>query len=194
MIARPNSDEVRKYLKQWAEEGYEREDAALRLLFDTFPKNDNIDEVLLKVSTLDRLFTTHVSSRNVIEMAKQIVGINDLDQRLDEPDHNVVEAIADRKATGKRQYSFATKYCAFHRPKLYPMYDSYVVNVLSTLLKQGETFDDLVLARGDIWNNDYDVFRRSFFKFQRHYKLDEFSVREIDKYLWLVGKEQPAST
>lgn len=55
-------------------------------------------------------------------------------------DPDLIEKIANVEIGGKRRrnYSFATKYCNFHRPNVYPIYDSLVVGVLNTLLRQGE--------------------------------------------------------
>lgn len=70
-----------------------------------------------------------------------------------------IEEIATVEIRGKarRNYSYATKCCAFHRPDLYPIYDSLVVQVLNTL-------------------------------------LNALSVRDIDKYLWLLAKEAMSGT
>jgi hypothetical protein len=62
---------------------------------------------------------------------------------------DLIERIANVEISGKRRrnYSFATKYCNFRRPDVYPIYDSLVAGVLNVLLRQGETFDSF--ARGE---------------------------------------------
>ena len=90
----------------------------------------------------------------------------------------------------RSNYSFATKYCSFHRLDLYPFYDSLVAQVLNTLLRQGETFDSFI--PGERWRTNYAIWQRSITKLSIHYGLETYSVRNIDKYLWLVAKERQA--
>ncbi|OBB45434.1 hypothetical protein [Mycobacterium sp. 852002-51961_SCH5331710] len=94
----------------------------------------------------------------IVQVATHIVEL-DVDTRLsgDNMDANLVEEIARVTIRDKvrRNYSFATKYCAFHRPGLYPIYDSLVHDILNTLLKQGETFDSFV--PGEQWRTNYAI-------------------------------------
>jgi len=36
---------------------------------------------------------------------------------------------------------------------------------------------------------DYRKFKGILLDFQRYYKLERFNLKEIDRYLWLLGKE-----
>ena len=36
---------------------------------------------------------------------------------------------------------------------------------------------------------DYTKFRNVLLEFRKYYDLEEYSLRDIDKYLWLCGKE-----
>ena len=36
---------------------------------------------------------------------------------------------------------------------------------------------------------DYARFKNILIKFRRQYSLDKFNLKEIDKYLWLLGKK-----
>jgi len=65
-----------------------------------------------------------------------------------------------------------------------------VVGVLNALLKQGETFD--TFTRGEHWATDYAIWHRSITRFRARYGLEEFSIREVDKYLWMLAKEREA--
>jgi hypothetical protein len=193
VIDTPDPDEVRTYLHRWQEQGNESTDAALRKLFDTMPRNVDAGEVSVKVAALNGLYATSIYG--VVQMARHIVSLN-----IDDPlssgraDPELVERIARLEQKGKvrRNYSFATKYCSFHRPDVYPIYDSLVVEILNGLLKQGEAFDTFRL--GETWNGDYGVYCRSVAAFRRHFGLDEFSIRDIDKYLWMVAKERRAAS
>lgn len=155
------------------------------------PHNNDLGEVAVKLAALNGLYATNILA--VARVAAHITSLG-IDERLAEKsvDANLIEEIAAVAIKGKvrRNYSFATKYCAFHRPDLYPIYDSLVADVLNTLLRQGETFDTFV--PGERWRADYTVWHRSITKFRIHYNLGAFSVRDIDKYLWMVAKERQA--
>lgn len=85
---------------------------------------------------------------------------------------DLIEKIANVDFGGKRRrnYSFATKYCNFHRPDIYPIYDSLIVGVLSALLRQGERFD--TRTPGEHWGTDYAIWHRSISRFRTHYGLE----------------------
>lgn len=192
-IPTPSATEVRKYLSLWHKGNNEKLDSALRTLFATMPHNTDVGEIAVKLAALNGLYATNILA--VVQVATHIANLG-IDARLAEPaiDADLVEEIATVTIKGKvrRNYSFATKYCALHRPDLYPIYDSLVDRVLNTLLRQGETFDSFV--PGERWQTDYAIWYRSITKFRTHYELHEFSVRDIDKYLWTLAKERQALT
>jgi hypothetical protein len=189
-IPRPSTTEVRKYLALWRAGENERFDAALRTLFEAMPHNNDLGEVAVKLAALNGLYATNILA--VARVAAHITSL-DIDERLaaNTVNANLIEIAAVAiKGKVRRNYSFATKYCASHRPDLYPIYDSLVADVLNTLLRQGDTFDTFV--PGERWRTEYTIWHRSVTKFRIHYNLDAFSVRDIDKYLWMVAKERQA--
>ena len=88
--------------------------------------------------------------------------------------------------SGKKRsfYSFATKYCSHHNPIDFPIYDSYVEKILLYFNKI-DKFSSF--KRIDL--KDYRKFKGILLDFQKYYKLERFSLKEIDRYLWLLGKE-----
>jgi hypothetical protein len=192
-IPRPSPTEVQKHLALWHAWNNEKLDAALRTLFEAMPHNTDVGEVAVKLAALNGIYATNIFA--VVQVATHIVKLG-IDARLAEAkvDTDLIEEIATVKIKGKirRNYSFATKYCAFHRQDLYPIYDSLVAGVLNTLLQQGETFDSFV--PGERWRIDYAIWYRSIAKFRIHYGLDAFSIRDIDKYLWMLAKERQAKS
>lgn len=191
-IARPSAGEVKKYLAVWDSGTNGRLDAALATLFRMMPRNTDVGEVGVKLAALNSLYSTNIFA--VVQVARHIVDLG-IDARLAGAtvDPELIEDIARVTIKGKsrRHYSFATKYCSFHRPDLYPIYDSIVSEVLNGLLRQGEIFDEFL--PGEHWRTDYGLWCRSITKFRSFYGLDEFSVRDIDKYLWMVGRERRAA-
>ncbi|GAY13610.1 hypothetical protein [Mycobacterium sp. shizuoka-1] len=200
-VERPSPTEVHKYLSKWRAGDNERLDAALRTLFQTMPHNTDVGEVAVKVAALNGLYGTGIWA--VWDLAKHIATL-DIDAKLAEPtiNANLVAHIAhfEIKRKVRHNYSFATKYCSFHRPDLYPIYDSLVHKMLNTFLQQYEPFDTFV--RGEHWRTDpatcagisrnYAVWCRSTKHFRKHYGLEAFSIRDIDKYLWTLAKERQA--
>lgn len=88
-------------------------------------------------------------------------------------------------AKGTRNfYSFATKYCAWHNPASYHIYDSFVDQMLWGYKKQ-DRFDEF--HRQDLWQ--YVRFKSVILRFRDHYNLSSFSFKDIDKFLWLAGKD-----
>lgn len=188
-IPTPSAAEVQKYLGVWQGRNGEKIATALTTLFREMPNNTDVGQVAVKVAALNGLYATGILA--VVQMATHITEL-DIDARLARAttDAALIEDIARFEIGGKvrRNYSFATKYCSFHRPDLYPIYDTLVAGVLNTFLRQGDAFDTFI--PGEHWNTDYAVWYRSITKFRTHYGLEAFSLREIDKYLWTLAKER----
>ena len=83
--------------------------------------------------------------------------------------------------TGRKFYAFASKYCSWHNPGAYPIWDSNVCRYLSCL-------KDTPFAKPDYWER-YAQFVSLMAHFREHYKLDAFGFKEIDKFLWIQGAE-----
>lgn len=182
---RPNLVEVKRYLEKWQTlENYRlQEDALNKLFVELCPKNDNISDILLKVAALNDFYSTNIFS--VFSVAQRIIEL-DVDKRLDEEDVNLVNEIQKVIISGKEKhfYSFASKYCSHHRPESYPIYDSYVDQVLSYFRNRDKFYK---FKNGDL--KEYSAFKRVLAEFQKFYDLQQFSQKEIDRYLWLFGKE-----
>ena len=182
---RPNLVEVKRYLDKWQTlENYRlQEDALNKLFVELCPKNDNISDILLKVAALNDFYSTNIYS--VFSVAQRIIEL-DIDKRLDEEDVNLVNEIKKVMISGKEKhfYSFASKYCSHHRPESYPIYDSYVDQVLRYFRNRDKFYK---FKNGDL--KEYSAFKRVLAEFQKFYDLQQFSLKEIDRYLWLFGKE-----
>ena len=83
----------------------------------------------------------------------------------------------------KKLYSFATKYCSHHKPDVYPIYDDYINKILRYYrdIDGFSKFTNKMLL-------DYRSFHAILHDFQRFYKLESYTVKEIDQYLWQLGK------
>jgi len=188
-IQRPTKEVVQDYLDKWETlQGYPKQEKALKLLFcDTFSRNNNLSEVLLKCSTLNDFYGTNIF--NIFPLANHIINLN-IDDRLIGGDPHLPNEIAlghgiRSKAGNELQlFSFATKYCSHHNPKDFPIFDSFVEKLL-VHFKKTDNFSDF--SNKEL--RDYTVFKKVILDFQKVYQLEDFNLKEIDKYLWQQGKE-----
>ncbi|AOM83520.1 hypothetical protein [Salisediminibacterium beveridgei] len=181
----PSEDEVEFYLKKWgALEDYKHQESALNRLFnETYCNNSKIDEVLIKVASLNDFYSTNIFS--VYTVAKHVQSLK-IDNDLKCHDKKLVNKIAlvDLGGRGiKNFYSFATKYCSHHFPLNYPIYDSYIDRVF----RYYRYHDKFASFKNDDLKN-YPCFVEIFKKFQSHFKLEKYTLKQMDRYLWLLGK------
>lgn len=186
-VPRPCENQVRHYLDAWdGLENYTLQESALNtLFFETYPKNSDIDHVLIKASSLNDFYSTNIFS--IFPVAKHIVNL-DIDERLVEGDEGLVEEIAAVKmenGTMMKFYSFATKYCSHHQPLEYPIYDSYVDKVL----RHFRNVDGFYSFRNDDLK-DYPTFKNILLEFRDFYGLTDYTLKDIDRYVWQLGKEK----
>lgn len=184
---KPSPEQVAKYQKKWEssqKNEYGPKEIRLTKLFtDRFPKNVRFTTVLFKAKELNELYKTRISDSHIELMAKHIVEL-DIDQRLANQDLTLVNDIADNEKT-KRNYSFAAKYCSFHFPDDYPIYDSLVAEVLCHFYQEDRYSS--YFSKDDL--KDYPTFHAVLMDFMKFYGLEECSLKEIDHYLWQVGKD-----
>ncbi|OPZ94497.1 MAG: hypothetical protein BWY74_00531 [Firmicutes bacterium ADurb.Bin419] len=181
----PSIEQVEFYLAKW--DGFEnyhlQEDALNKIFFELCPMNTDIIDVLLKASTLNDFYSTNIFS--IYPVAKQICAL-DIDARLKVGDVTLVGDIqyVTIGSTDKNFYSFASKYCSHHNPLDYPIYDSYVDEVLR-FFRNRDSFSDFQDA--DL--KDYVKFKGILIDFRAFYSLDKCNLKQIDQYVWLLGKD-----
>lgn len=185
ILPTPSSDQVEAYLEKWNKlEIYHLQEAALnKLFFDLCPENKDLSDVLLKASTLNYFYSTNIFS--IYPVAKHIVSLN-IDKRLLDGDSSLVDIIQHVNVNGKEKnfYSFATKYCSHHNPLDFPIYDSYVDEVLRYFRKK-----DGFTEFADKNLRDYSSFKKTLIDFRLFYHLEAYDLKQIDKYIWQLGKE-----
>ena len=103
-------------------------------------------------------------------------------------------------------YSFATKYCFHHNQNAFRIYDSFVREVLvffnngksdtsnakfnipSKLV--GTNFYGKKLTNKELKDYDtYNTFLQAIDEFAKHYGLENENTRDLDHFLWILGKE-----
>jgi hypothetical protein len=186
-IPRPSSDEVRRYLKKWDTlESYTAQESALNKLFwQVAPKNYFLDDILIKVATLNTFYSTNIKS--VFTVARHIFNLN-IDERLKFGDETLVDEIANVTLSSdkaRNEFSFATKYCSHHNADAYPIYDSFVVRLLCYLR---DVYGFSEFQKDEL--RKFAIFKRVILELRKFYSLETFTLKEIDQYLWQLGKEK----
>lgn len=185
-IPRPNKKIIEEYLIKWdnLEEHYIWQESSLDKLFHKdYKYNTDLNEILIKCSCLNDFYSTNIFL--IYPVAKNIYDLK-IDKRLKDGDPSLVNDIARVTISGKEKvfYSFASKYCSHHNNIEFPIYDYFVDRMLMYFKSKDKfakfTKDDL---------KDYVKFKDILIRFKKFYNIDEYNLRDIDKYLWIAGKE-----
>ena len=185
----PTNSVIQDYLDKFEKnKRYYLADQAIKNLFLAFPKNEEIEDIILKISVINDLYSTNIFA--TFKMAEHIQKL-DIDKFLISEDLSVVNKIAIGHGIhheGKMDinfYSFATKYCNWHNQDVYPIYDRFVHKILKAYQKQSN-FAEFIDS--DLKN--YKTFVDIIKDFKQKYNLTQYNLKEIDKFLWIYGKEK----
>lgn len=190
----PTTKKIEEYVSNFDREPKNNlPDLTIKYLIEKFPANKKIEEIITKVIAINILYSTGIL--NNIKMAERISKI-DFDQKIINGVPDLVHEIAVGHGirsmkngipsmTDLNFYSFATKYCSWHNQKEYPIYDSFVEKILVAYQKQ-DGFSDINFKVKDL--KQHPTFKAVVKDFQKYYEL-EANMKQIDKFLWLYGKE-----
>jgi hypothetical protein len=189
-IEKPSTELIDKYIKLFNNNlRYKPADDAINKLFSAFPNNKEVEEILLKISVINDLYSTNILA--TFKMAEHIQKL-DIDGMLRVGNLDVVNQIATghdiRRTKTKTElnlYSFATKYCNWHNQESYAIYDSFVEKILLAFNRKFKFCD---FKQTDL--KDFRKFKRILDEFIKHFDLQKHSLKEIDKFLWIYGKEK----
>ncbi|MBO4443684.1 MAG: hypothetical protein J5814_02800 [Bacteroidaceae bacterium] len=180
----PSVKEAEWFLNYWKELlSYSNHESSLNKLFKKLcAKNDNIEDILIKCSSLNDFYSTNIFDIHTV--AQHILSLN-IDERLERGDYSLVDEIAHVEVNGKDHffYSFATKYCSHHQPEKYAIYDNYVEKVLISMNKR-KPFTNF--KREDL--KDYSKYMSVIRAFQQRFGLVQYTIKQLDQYLWQLGK------
>lgn len=158
-----------------------------------FPSNTDLNLVAMKMGLIDITNSTQLSKYkgkiSIVELAKIISSIPNIDDRIKDGDPEVVNEIA-RSNGNIKLFSFASKYCCYHNHNLYgrddySIYDSILHEYLPRY------FDDVTYQQIKNWKGECD------YKSYNDYitkKLDEIGItvenrkRKFDHYIWFKNR------
>ncbi len=180
----PSVKDAEWFIDYWNElPSYSNQEKALDKLFmDICKRNDNIEDILIKCSSLNDFYSTNIFDIHTV--AQHILSLH-IDERLEKGDRSLVNDIAHVEVNGKDHffYSFATKYCSHHQPKQYAIYDSYVEKVLLSMNSRKHFAN---FTREDL--KDYETYISVIRAFQQNFGLMQYNIKQLDQYLWQLGK------
>ncbi|HXE41565.1 MAG TPA: hypothetical protein VN516_00975, partial [Candidatus Baltobacteraceae bacterium] len=169
-MIKPDPVLIDSYLKKWDTlENYMLQEKSLGLLFNELCLgNKKLEHVLLKVTALNQFYSTNIF--DTYSVAKHILKL-DIDQRLQNHDHFLVNELALITIKGKKKnfYSFASKYCSHHIPETFPIYDSFVEKMLFYYADE-DSFASF--TKTDL--KQYGNFVQIIMAFQKFYGLEKF--------------------
>ena len=180
----PSVKDAEWFLEYWKNlPSYSNQEKALDKLFMGICKrNDNIEDILIKCSSLNDFYSTNIFDIHTV--AQHILSLK-IDERLKNGDLSLVDEISHVEVNGKLHtfYSFATKYCSHHNPERYAIYDSYVEKVLISMNSRDHFMD---FKQEEL--KDYETYMRVIKAFQQRYGLMQYNIKRLDQYLWQLGK------
>ena len=188
VLEKPNVDAV-KAADNYFDEKFRVFEDALKGLLEHYPNNIKTTDVLLKVITINDLYSTQIPLHSdriptVWEVVDHIVDLK-IDSALDLGSPDLVYNIARIEIHDKKvhfNYSFATKYCSWHRQDLFPIYDSRVDEYLWYSQDHG-WIDPFKREELKI----YKRLKETITEFQDKCGLGEFNFKQIDKFLYYEG-------
>lgn len=176
---------------------YQIQEDLLQTLLKNYPNHKNKSAVETKVKLLNLFYSTGIQATNM--MASNILSIKNIDELLKEGDFGLVAKIANLRInnnTTRYNYSFATKYCAYHEPQKFPIYDSIVAMTFISFFEKGllpkykysrrKVSESNVFTKNEFAEKlkDYEFFVEIYQYFMKLYDLEDFTYREIDAYIW----------
>ena len=144
-------------------------------------ENKSLHTIGYKIELVNKLYNCNLRiDKRLVAIEFQKLNLDALFLFKELSPENIVEEIAKIKPEPYPRSVgpvFASKYCHFHYPQIFPIYDKFARIALSDLLekKKGEYDGKYALFKSDL----DDLMEKLNWK---------TSYKEIDKYLWLYGQ------
>ncbi len=174
---------LKKYLDTFADqERYFVNDMRNLEFFKENPVNSSAEDIIMKLSALH---DPDLTSNNITqEMIDHILQLK-IDPRLQKGDLTIVEDIAQLHAKGKsfNLLHFASVYCNFHRPDVYPIYSEQFHDFYKQYIKE----NNLPLDPENI--SSYDTFSKALNDLSERLKLKgKLDYLHLRKFAWLYAE------
>lgn len=151
-------------------------------LVKRFRSNATYENVQLKAGIINNLYSTRVQELDGV-VKDFLAEYKNIDMLIANGEPDAVKKIA--KCGVHRNFSFATKFCYFHNPNAFPIYDSMVLLALKEIKKKNPKISFKVSS---FTYDRYESFRNTIDSVINLLDIKK-TYGEIDKYLWQLGKE-----
>ena len=185
MLAEPTPKYVAKRIAEFdSNPRYHGAESTVGLVFRQWPRNSVYEQVLAKVVVPNRLYSTNIYDPYTV--AQHIIDIK-IDERLTAGDLKLVNDVADVTFADKHKtlLSFATKYCSWHQPGHYQIYDGNVDWLLCAYRRKFAFAD---FKRYEL--REYPRFHAIVDALRDRFRLRAFNRKRIDKFLWFEATTQ----
>ncbi len=152
---------------------------ALAQLIREFPRNTEPSHVLLKVVVVNHLYGAGIPRKNVERIADHITKLR-IDRAVADGNAAIVDDIINC-GLEEKYFSFASKFCSWHKPDAYPIYDR---NVDECLWSYRQQYHFTTYRRGSY---TYIEFVAILNAFRNVFGLNAVTFKQLDKFLWQVG-------
>lgn len=178
---------LKKYLLKCAKAynrlgDYPFADRILAEVFSGQPENRDFSVILHKVAVLNSLCRTNIF--DIYEVARHIHELK-IDVLLQRHSAEAVEKLRRVRRLQRDLYSFATKYCHWHCPVAYPMYDASVSKALSYLNRNYGFHDRLSDAK---FRASFEMFKGAIDALRERLSWDNGGYKKLDQGLWVFGR------
>jgi len=173
------------------EEKYSEIDSLLEMLFKVYRYNTNYSEVLAKVLAINTFYNTRVAGKEIAKLTSHIISIDNLDEMLNKGELAAYQKVSETPEDIKNAFVFASKYCHFHNPKMYPIFDSksrmtiYYINKETSFI---EAFNQNALLEYSFYKDCLDNLIETCEEDLRMYYDKEsgrdYRYKKIDEFLW----------
>ena len=189
-LKNPTKEFIAEILELYSEEN--ELNLNLLKLFKTFNDDKNKYDVLIKVASLNKIYSTAIV--NINPVVKQINEISRLTETNPKTITEYVELVdkiskvnwKNNKGENfeRNNLSFSSKYVHFLSDYKTPIYDSYIWIIIKGYL--GQKNNQKISFENP---KNFKEFYKVFDKFKKDLDLEHYSNYEIDKFLWQYGKK-----
>jgi tRNA nucleotidyltransferase/poly(A) polymerase len=191
-LQKPTKEFIDKILEIYSQEEGNDLNKNLLKLFKTFDNDLNKYDVLIKVASLNKIYSTAIT--NINPVVEQIIKsteennteLNELNQFISFVDKiSRIEWTNNKgKTFNRNNLSFASKYVHFLSEYKTPIYDSYIWIIIKGYLGQKNPNEKITFKNPENFKEFYSTFE----KFKKELNLEKYSNYKIDKFLWQYGK------
>lgn len=188
-----STTQINNVFLEYEDQGGNHLNEKLTKLFKAFQDHDDEYDTLIKVATLNKIYSTNMRSLGpMVDNIVNAIGKSKLDSLKTQEYVKLVDIISitdhgNHKGKRKiiRNLSFASKYIHFISNNQTPILDAYI-----WIMMQGYLHQTFGRKAKRTQPKTYHNFYEQFCRFKKAMKLESTSNYKLDKVLWYMGKQR----